>query len=114
MVKKILKHKPVFGLSVAALAFVLGGFFWAYSSLGSVSGVPLILHFSDLQGITQTGGLDLIVFMGVFGAIVVIMNSFIAMELVERDRFLGTLTASMTLLFAVLLFIAFVAILNVN
>lgn len=108
------RAKAVGILSLAALAFVLGGSLWAYFALGGAGNTPLILHFDDISGITAVGSLKNLIFVGLLGVIVVIMNFFIALELEERDRFLGKLTAALTLLFAVLLFIAFAAIINVN
>lgn len=114
MVKKILRHKVVSGFFLTSLSLVLGGSLWAYFSLRGVSGVPLILHFDDIGGITSVGSLGTLVFMGVFGIIVVMLNFFIALEFEERDRFLGKAAAAVTFIFALLLFIAFAAIINVN
>lgn len=114
MFKKILKYKLVSTLSLVSVLFILGGFAWAYFTLRAIGGGPFILHFNDIEGITSVGGLGTIVFAGVFGIIAVIMNFFIALEFEERDRFLGKFLAVMTLLFGILLFIAFVAILSVN
>ncbi len=114
MFKKIIAHKAVTMLSLASLAFVLGGSFWAYYALRGVANAPLILHFEDLSGITAVGGLGMLVFMGIFGIVVVVMNFFIALELDARDRFLGKFASGVTLIFAILLFLAFVATINVN
>ena len=65
-------------------------------------------------GITAVGSPTNLVFVGFLGTVVVIMNFFIALELEARNRFLGKLVAALTLLFAVLLFIAFAVIINVN
>lgn len=114
MIKKILKYRAVAAVSFASMAFVLGGFFWSYFSILASGAGPFILHFNDMDGITSVGSLGVVVFMGVFGFVVALMNFFIAMEFESRDRFLGKITAGATLIFAVLLFIAFAAILNVN
>lgn len=100
----------------AAIAFVLGGFVWAFFALRLAGGETFILHFSDLNGITNVGGLGGIVFMGAFGLLVVLINFAIAREFAGRDRagFFGKFIATLTLLFAVLLFLAFAAIINVN
>lgn len=79
-----------------------------------VGELPLIIHFNDLEGITAVGTPTSLAFMAALGTAVVVINSLIALELEERDRFLGKLTAAVTLVFAVLLFIAFAAIINVN
>jgi len=80
---------------------------------GSGSG-PFILHFNDMVGITSVGDLSVIIFMGVVGIVATVMNFFISLEFEERDPFLGKVMAGATLVFAVLLFIAFASILNVN
>ena len=113
MLEKIKKHMLVSCLLMASAAFVLGGFVWALAALQKPSSL-LALHFNDLQGITAVGGMGIVIFGGVFGIVVVLVNSGLALELEERNPFFGTLTAVLTLVFAVLLFIAFAAILSVN
>ena len=114
MIKKIMHARVVSAVFLGALAFVVGGWVWAYVVLRGVTNAPLILHFDDLSGITAVGTLANIMFVGFIGTAVVLMNFFIAVEFEARDRFLGKLTAAITFIFAVLLFIAFTAIVNVN
>jgi len=120
MGKKLFDHRLITTLCAIALAFVLGGCLWAFFELqgvGSAAGNSLILHFNDLSGITQIGGIAIIIFMGIFGVLVTFMNFFIALEFDSRPakgRFFGRFLAAMTVVFAVLLFIAFAAIINVN
>jgi hypothetical protein len=120
MIERFFYKNVISVLCGAALAFVLGGFVWACLALRGVGvadpdgSSSLILHFANGVGITSVGGLDLIIFMGIFGLLVVAMNFAIARELESRDRFFGRFLAVMTLVFAVLLFIAFAAIINVN
>ena len=117
MIAKIVKYRFVSLMSLASLAFVAGGFFWALGALqnaGGSQGEPLILHFNDLNGITAVGGFSNLIFMGILGVSVIIVNFFIALALEERDGVLGKIMVSMTLVIAILLFIGFVAILNVN
>jgi len=112
--KTLLRHKAVCITSFASFLFAAGGFIWAYASMWSAAAVPLVLHFNDMDGITSTGGLGSVAFAGIFGVAVVVINFFLALELDARDRFLGKTTAALGFVFAVLLFIAFAAILNVN
>lgn len=120
MIKKLSAHRLITALYTIALTFVLGGCIWACAALAGISGNPLILHFNDLDGITQVGGLAVIIFMGIFGALVVLMNFAIALEFADRPsgsahgQFFAKFLAAITLAFAVLLFIAFAAIINVN
>ena len=114
MFKKITKSKGVSIVSLISFAFVTAGSLWAYFALRGVANGPLILHFDDLSGITAVGSSASITFMGLFGMVVVLMNFAIALELDARDRFLGKLTAAITLIFSILLFVAFIAIINVN
>jgi len=115
MVKKIIKYKAVGFACLAAIAIALGGFFWAFFRLmNSAGGVPLVLHFNDVIGITDVGSLWVIASMGILGIAVMAINFFIAIEMEERDSFLGKVVAAASVFFAVLLFISFAAILGMN
>ena len=113
MLEKIKRNKLVSGLIAASAAFILAGFAWAIASFDAAKG-PFILHFNDLAGITSVGGMSIVVFAGAFGIVVVLINGCLAFEFAERNAFFGKLVAVLTLVFAVLLFIAFAAILSVN
>ncbi len=104
----------VAGLSFLSVIFASSGFAWAVSAIGQSGAGPYIIHFNDMAGITSVGDLGVILGMGIFGVVVSIMNFFISLALDERDGFLGKVVAGSTLIFAVLLFIAFASILNVN
>ncbi len=112
--QKFKEHRTVVLLSAIAMVFILGGCVWSLSALGGVTGNPLILHWNETDGIKRVGGVGMVAFMGGFGALAALMNFFIAIEFDARGRFLGKWLAAMTLAFAVLLFIAFAAIINVN
>lgn len=112
--KNILKYRTVSSLFLLSFLFVLGGALWAYFALAAIGAGPFILHFNDMVGITSVGDLTTVIGMGVLGAVVVVMNFFIGMELEGRDQFLGKMMAIGTLIFSILLFIGFVAIINVN
>ncbi len=114
MIRKIIKHKVVGGACCTAIGIVLAGLLMAYFGLWDAGNGPLIIHFNDMNGITNIGNLWDIILMGILGLIVTFINFFIAMELEERDRFLGKVVAAASVMFAVLLFISFAAILNIN
>lgn len=114
MLKKLFTFRQITALVVVAIGFILGGCSWAYATLQATGGGPFILHFNDIEGITNVGGLDTIVLMGVFGTIAALADLVIALELAERDRRLATAVAAAALVFGILLFIAFTAILKVN
>lgn len=114
MVKKILQHRAVSILSFLSFCFTLGGMLWAWISLAGINTPVYIVHFNDMNGITEVGGLGTIVAIGVFGILIAMANTFIAYELEERDPFLGKFLAGAGLAVSILLFIAFAAILNVN
>lgn len=101
------------GLLAASAVFVLAGFIRAMVFFGGTSG-PFILHFNDLEGIISTGGTGVVIFVGLFGIAMVLVNGCLAVGFADRIPFLSKLTAILTLVFAVLLFIAFTAILGVN
>ncbi|MBU6501122.1 MAG: hypothetical protein KGJ89_04530 [Patescibacteria group bacterium] len=113
MIKKFLKFRAVSLVCAAGLVLVLSGFFWAYISLRQV-GWPIVVHFNNLAGINQIGGISELLYVGITGTVVVLVNSFISLELEERDGFWGKLLASATLLFGILIFIYFAAIISVN
>ena len=113
MLEKIKKHKAVSGLLAASAVLVVAGFVRALVLFGGVAG-PFVLHFNDLQGITATGSAGAIVFAGLFGIAVILLNGSLALEFEERNTFFGRLIAIVTFVFAVLLFIAFTSILSVN
>jgi predicted Abi (CAAX) family protease len=114
MIKKILNHRAVAVASLVSLFLVLGGFLWLLSALQAAGSGPFIINFNDIQGITRTGGMGDVVMMGILATLIVTINFFLAIELDARDRMLGKLVAGITLAGAILLFISFVAILNVN
>jgi len=113
MLEEIKKYKLVSGLLAASAIFVVAGFIWAMVAPQKANG-PLILHFDELRGITAVGGIGIIVFAGIFGMAVVVINGFLAMALEKRSLLFGKLTAVLTLVFAVLLFMAFAVIISVN
>jgi uncharacterized membrane protein YidH (DUF202 family) len=114
MFEKFSRHRVVTALCSLAFAVAIGGFVWAILELRGITGNPLILHFNDVDGITRVGGLDNIIFIGILEFVIIGMNSFIAMEFDARDHFFGKFLAGVTLIFAILLFIGFAAIINVN
>ena len=114
MWKKIARSKAISIVFLVAFAFTAAGWLWGIVALRGVANAPLILHFDDIEGITSVGGIGSLVFIGIFGSVVTLINFAIALELDARDRFLGKLAAAVTLIFAVLLFIGFAAIINVN
>ncbi len=74
---------------------------------------PLVLHFTK-SGIDQFGSLWQLEGYGLIGLVIVISNYFIAIELEDRDWFWGKFVAAVTLGLAILLFVAFRAIITVN
>ncbi|HUC31210.1 MAG TPA: hypothetical protein VMR99_00770 [Candidatus Paceibacterota bacterium] len=114
MIEKIKKCRFVSLLSLASLALATGGFFWVLGALGTASSGALILHFNDMAGITAIGSFDTLLWMGIVGIAIVVINFFVALELEARDGALGKIVAVMTFVMAILLFLAFAAIIKVN
>lgn len=122
--RTIIKHRVITGLFAAAFAFVVGGFVWALVAIdmrtsggtgGAIGSIRrIILHFNDIDGITRIGGIENLWYAGVFAMIAVGINYAIALELDVRDRIMGKIMAAVTLVAAILLFIACTAILSVN
>ena len=100
----------IFALS---LFLVSGGAIWAYFALKNIDR-PLILHFNDMVGIMQIGGVVRLIAVGVTGIIAVIVNFNLAMQLKPRNDFLARILAAWTLLISFLIFISFAAIISVN
>lgn len=99
--------------SLVALAMILGGWVWAYFALHKVP-EPLVLHFAAPLGVTQAGPFAVLSEVGAFAFIVALINTWISFELEERGRFLGKLLAAGTLVFGLLIFLGFIAIINAN
>ena len=114
MIGKIKKYRLVSLLFLASFAFAAGGFFWALDVLRRAASGPIILHFNDMHGITHIGTFGDVVLMGIVGIAIVLVDFFIALDLEERDNVLGKIVAVLTLVMAVLLFLTFAAIINVN
>jgi hypothetical protein len=114
MIEKIKKYRLVSLLSLASFVFAAGGFIWAFCALNAMRAGPLILHFNDMAGITSIGSFDRLLAMGILGMAIVVINFFVAIELEARDGVLGKIIAAMTFAMAVLLFLAFAAIIKVN
>ena len=102
-----------YGIFSASLAFVAGGWFWAWSALGGIQG-PLILHFSDYTGINQIGGMADIHGIGATGLMVIIVNFVLVRALRAGELRWAKLLAGTTLFMAALLFMALAAIISVN
>lgn len=97
----------------ASFLFVVGGTIWSYLALRGIA-QPLILHFNNFAGINQIGSAANLLRIGGTATIFVLLNFFLALELEDRDAFLGKLLAAATLFFGILLFIGFATIIGVN
>lgn len=106
------EHKLRTAVFAAALSFVLAAWAWAWLALRHAT-PPLITHFNN-AGMVRLGSMRDLTRAAVTGLLVVIFNFFVALELDERDRFWGLFIAVVTLLFAVLLFMSFAAIIGAN
>jgi hypothetical protein len=113
MPTKILRYKVISAAFGLCFVLVGGGVLWAYVALKNVSG-PLILHYNSIEYITQIGDLRALLAAGVFGLIALLVNFILALELKEREWFLGELLAAGSVFMSTLIFIAFAAIISVN
>ena len=113
MFKRIVKFKVASFIFLASFILILGGTLWAYFALRGIA-QPLILHFNDLVGINQTGGVADLLQIGATGIVFVLINFFLTLELEERNVFLGKLLAAATLFLSILIFIGFAVIISVN
>ncbi len=111
--KEFFKHKIPNLVLVVSLTLVLGGWAWSYFDLKTISD-PLVIHYSQGVGIDQVGYAGDLAKVGIFGMVVILINFLIAVELEQKERFLGRLTSGVTLLLGLLIFIYFAAIISVN
>ena|SRR6185437_2824310 len=118
MMRAIAKHRLTSLIGLASIFLVLGGFFWAYGMIGPGAGTslgaPLILHFNDMEGITAVGGFVDVIYMAILGLLMILIDIGAAFALEERDPVLAKVLSAAGLVLAVLLFIAFTVIINVN
>ncbi|MDO8536789.1 MAG: hypothetical protein Q7R94_00915 [bacterium] len=112
MWKKVVKFRSISFIFLTSFLLIAGGCLWAYIVLHN-SSVPLILHFNDM-GINQIGSFWEILWIGITGIVMAIINFGIALELEERDWFWGKVLAAGTLLLGVLIFAGLAAIISVN
>ncbi len=117
---RVFKFRPVNIAFMSAILLVFSGSLWAIVALHSLS-PSIILHWvndEDVSPITQIVlTKDIPLYLGVIGAsalLMVIVNGWLALLFEERHQFWGKFLAGVTLLFAALIFIGFVAIIAVN
>ncbi len=113
MLDRISKSKVLSAVFLISFGFVSGAVIWAYTATKDIEG-PLVLHFNNIVGINQTGTFLDMLLVGITGAVMVILNFVLALELEARDFFLGKVVAAATLFLSILIFIAFAAIISVN
>ncbi len=106
-------HKEPIAVSLGSLFLIVFGWALAYFRLRHIE-EPLILHFSDYTGINQIGSALELGVMGGIGLIIWAVNMLLAAALEARILFLARVTAYATLMMAILLFFAFMAIMSVN
>ncbi|MDO8516209.1 MAG: hypothetical protein Q7S28_03095 [bacterium] len=106
-------HKATLTLSVVSAMLVLGGMSWAYGVLYD-SSRPLIIHFTNFDGITGYGKIEDLIAVGIFGLVAVLINSYLAWEFDDRAPVFARVLMTGTVFIALLLFIGFAAIINVN
>jgi len=109
----IARHRSAAAILAVSLILVVAGLGWAYLSLRGIS-QPLIIHFTEKTGITEVGNLNFILWSGAFWVLLMLVNTAIAVPLLDRHRFLGMFLIWGTFCVAILIFIWFAAIIHVN
>jgi hypothetical protein len=112
--KNLIKNKDVFVLNYVAISISLVSFFFVFFNLINLFNRSLVVHFDDINGVTKMGNFTDIILIAVTGIIVTVLNFFISIEVEKKDKFLARIISIVSILFAVLLFIAFTAILTMN
>ncbi|MEK7507823.1 MAG: hypothetical protein AAB602_01940 [Patescibacteria group bacterium] len=113
MLDKILKSKVLSAIFLASFGFVSAAVIWAYAATKNIDGL-IVVHFNNSAGISQAGTFLDLFLIGITGAVMVVVNFILALELEARDFFLGKIVAAATLFFSILIFIAFATIISVN
>ncbi len=106
-------HKLPALFLICSFLFVLGGMGWAYYALRGTY-QPLVIHFTERSGITEVGTLRYILLQGVFWILLLVVNTAVAILLLDRDRSLGMFLMGSTLFISILIFVWFAAIIHVN
>jgi hypothetical protein len=112
MLRDFISRKALATIFFISLILILGSGIWAFYSLRDIE-EPLILHYSQYS-ISQTGSIWDLLSASLFGVVVVGINFAITLKLIEKDLFLSRLIAFATLIFGILISMAFVAIIGVN
>ena len=107
------QSKVLSGVFLASFGLVSGAVIWAYVATKNIEG-PIVVHFNNSDGISQTGTFFDLLLIGVTSAVMVVVNFILALELEARDVFLGKVIAATTFFLSILIFIAFAAIISVN
>ena len=107
------RYRIVTAAGAASVLLVLIAWGWAYNALRGIS-QPLIIHFTKATGITQIGHFSFLSGVAVASLVGICVNIALAYALEERNRAIGKFFAGATVFLAVLIFIAFAAIISVN
>lgn len=113
MLQKFLKFKIITVSFAIGYFLVVLGWIWSFLALKGDK-QPLILHFSNSGGISQIGGVKDLTTVAVFSLIFLTADFLLALELEERDWFLGKMLAAGAVFLSILIFIGFAAIIGVN
>ena len=113
MLRKVTSNKWVGGAFAVSFALIIGSWLWAWFTLKGIS-QSLILHYNSFAGINQSGTVAELSAVSVMAFVALVVNSSIAFELQHRNRFLALVLAVGSILFSLLIFIAFTAIIRVN
>lgn len=106
-------HKITLVITVASTFLIISGIWWAYVALSDIS-QPLIIRFTNVNGITGIGRIGDLMAVGVFGIMATLINGYLAWELDDRAPVFSRAMMMGTAFLALLLFIGFAAIINVN
>jgi hypothetical protein len=98
---------------LASLLILTGAFVLVYINFGDVGNL-FIVHFDAYKGIDFLGGKgDVFGILGI-SLVILALNFLLASVSYPRDRFLSYLISFSSILFAILIFIGIIVIINVN
>ncbi len=113
MLALVQKYRKLSLVFLVAACLVAAGWAWGYGALRNIS-EPLILHFNNAIGINQVGSFAELTNAALLAFLVVVLNFLLALSLAGREPGVSGLLAVLTLLFGLLIFIGFAAIISVN
>lgn len=109
----IKKNKFLSLFSSVSLILLFLGFIFSFLKFKDYHS-QFIIKYSNNLGIIFVGGIYELILIFITGIIIFLMNFILAKKFEERDKFFGKFIAVFNFVICLLIFIYFIAIINVN